>query len=158
MIAMQNFPPMAPNPIPDMVVDAVRTALPTLHTQMNQARLNRLQVREAVIKAMDQSIRAGLDADKKFFKLAQSALPIAYKQTSRMRLSLLEIHEAMISSMNQSMEQSMKTDQQLYDSCLELLNRNTPQEAAAEDMEAEVAEVEIVVDPIEEIVEEEVME
>lgn len=144
-----------PNPIPDAVVDAVRTILPTLHTQLNQARLNSLQVRQAAIKAMNQSIRAGLDADKQFFELAQSALPIFYKQTSRTRLGLLEIHEAWITSLNQAMEQSMKTDQQLYEACLELLNNEVQEEVAVEDTEAEV-EVEVV--PDEEFVEEETAE
>lgn len=152
MIAMPNFTPGAQGPIPDVVVEAVRTALPTIHTQLNQLRLNSLRVRQAAIRATNKSIRAGLDADKQFFELVQAMLPIAYKQSSRMRLSLIEIHEALISNMNQAMEQSLKTDQQLYDACLELLNNDKQQEVVTEDEEAEV---EIRVDPAEVIGEEE---
>ena len=115
MIPMQNWTPTAQNPFQAMVVDAVRTILPTVHTQINQARLNTLQFRQAAIRAADKSIKSGLEADKQFFELAQAMLPIAYKQVSRMRLSLLEIHKASISSLSQAMEQSLKTDQQLYD-------------------------------------------
>lgn len=155
MITTPNFTPVMPNQIPDMVVDAVRTILPTLHTQVNQARLNTLQFRQAAIRAADQSIKSGLEADKQFFELVQAMLPIAYKQASRMRLSLLEIHKASISSMSQAIEQSLKTDQQLYEACLELLNNDDQQEkVATEDEETEV-EVEVV--PDEEIVEEEVV-
>ena len=147
-------PPIMHDPIMDMVVEAVRTVLPTLHTQLNQARLNTLQVRQAAIRATNKSIRAGLDADKQFFELVQEMLPIAYKQTSRVRLSLIEIHEATISALNQAMEQTLKTDQQLYEACLELLNDDVTQETAAVDMEPESeAEVEIEVVPDEEIVE-----
>lgn len=155
MIETPNFLPVPQTPFQQMFVEAVRTILPTLHTQLNQARLNTLQVRQAAIEAMNKSIKSGLDADKQFFELAQSALPIAYQQTSRMRLSLLEIHKAMLSSMNQAMEQSMKTDQQLYDACLELLNKDMQEEVAVEDEETEV---EIEITPDEVIVEEEVME
>ena len=144
MIAMQYYTPMVQNPFMDMVVEAVRTVLPTMHTQMNQARLNSLQVRQAAIKAMNQSVKASLDADRQFFELAQAVLPIAHKHSVQMHTNLLEIHEASITAMNQAMEQSMKTDQQLYEACLKLLN-NKQQEAVAEDMEAEV-EVEVVPD------------
>ena len=147
-------PPIMHDPIMDMVVEAIRTVLPTLHAQLNQARLNSLQVRQAAIRATNKSIRAGLDADKQFFGLVQEMLPIAYKQTSRMRLSLLEIHEATISALNQAMEQTLKTDQQLYEACLELLNDDVQQETVVEDMETEAeAEVEVEVVPDEEIVE-----
>ena len=155
MINMPNFTPVPQGPFQEMIVDAVRTIAPTVHTQLNQARLNTLQVRQAAIRAMNQSIKSGLEADKQFFELAQSALPIAYKQTSRMRLSLLEIHKAMISSINQAMEQSLKTDQQLYDACLELLNKDVQEEVTVEDEETEV---EIEIKPDEVIVEEEVAE
>jgi hypothetical protein len=149
-------PPIMHDPIMDMVVEAVRTVLPTLHAQLNQTRLNTLQVRQAAIRATNKSIRAGLDADKQFFKLAQEMLPIVYKQTSRMRLSLLEIHEATISALNQAMEQSLKTDQQLYEACLELLNDDIQPASTTEDVETEVEveeEVEVEVVPDEEIVE-----
>ena len=155
MADTKRRPPIMHDPIMDMVVEAVRSVLPTIHTQINQARLNSLQVRQAAIRATNKSIRAGLDADKQFFELVQSMLPIAYKQTSRMRLSLIEIHEALISNMNQAMEQSLKTDQQLYDACLELLNNDNQQEVVTEDEEAEV---EIRVDPAEVIGEEEAAE
>lgn len=159
MIPMQNWKPAAQDPFQAMVVDAVRTILPTVHTQINQARLNTLQFRQAAIRAADKSIKSGLEADKQFFELAQAMLPIAYKQVSRMRLSLLEIHKASISSLSQAMEQSLKTDQQLYEECLEILNKDSQQdqeqEVTVEDMESEV-EVEVV--PDEEIVEEEVAE
>ena len=151
-------PPIMHDPIMDMVVEAVRSVLPTIHTQINQARLNTLQVRQAAIRATNKSIRAGLDADKQFFELVQAMLPIAYKQTSRMRLSLLEIHEATISALNQAMEQTLKTDQQLYEACLELLNDDVQQEVATEGMETEAEveaeeEIEVEVVPDEEIVE-----
>ena len=161
MIDMQNYTPVMQSPFFNMAVDAVRTALPTIHTQINQARLNTLQVRQAAIKAMDQSIKASLDADKQFFELVQAMVPIAHKQAIRTRLSLLEIHEAWLAALNQSMEQSLKTDQQLYDACLELLNKDIQQEAAAEGAEAEVThadmetEVEIEVVPDDETVAEE---
>ena len=154
MADTKRRPPIMHDPIMDMVVEAVRSVLPTLHTQINQARLNTLQFRQAAIRATNKSIRSSLDADKQFFELVQSMLPIAYKQTSRMRLSLIEIHEAMISTLNQAMEQSLKTDQQLYEACLELLNDDAQQEqgVTAEDMATE-AEVEVEVVPDEEIVE-----
>ena len=146
MIAMPNWTPVVQNPMQNMIVDAIRTILPTLHTQMNQARLSMLQVRQAAITATKQSIEASLETDKQLFELAQAMIPIAHKQAIRTRLSLLEVQEASILAMNQAMEQSMKTDQQLYDACLELLNKNSqPEEAAAEDTETEV-EVEVVPD------------
>lgn len=145
MIAMQNYTPVMHNPFFDMVMDTVRTMLPAMHTQMNQARLNSLQVRQAAIKAMNQSIKASLDADKQFFELAQAVLPIAHKHSVQMHMNMLEIHEASITAMNQAMEQSMKTDQQLYEACLKMLNNNNQQEVADEDTEAEV-EIEVVPD------------
>ena len=145
MIAMQNYTPVMHNPFFDMVMDTVRTMLPAMHTQMNQARLNSLQVRQAAIKAMNQSIKASLDADKQFFELAQAVLPIAHKHSVQMHMNMLEIHEASITAMNQAMEQSMKTDQQLYESCLKMLNNNNQQEVTDEDTEAEV-EIEVVPD------------
>ncbi len=155
MTTEQNFTPIVQGPFTNMIMEAVRTALPTLHTQLNQARLNSLQIRQAAIKAMDQSIRSGLEADKQFFELVQAMFPIVYKQSSRMRLGMLEIHEATITAMNQAMEQSLKTDQQLYDACVELLNKDIQQEAAAEEVETEVeAEVEIEVVPDEDFLEE----
>ena len=141
---MPGYAPVARNPYLDMAVEAVRTVLPAVHTQMNQARLNSLQVRQAAINSMNQSVKASLDADRQFFELAQAVLPIAHKHSVQMHTNLLEIHEASITSMNQAMEQSMKTDQQLYEACLKLLN-NEQREAVAEDMEAEV-EVEVVPD------------
>ncbi len=145
MIATQNFTPVMHNPFFDMVMDTVRTMLPAMHTQMNQARLNSLQVRQAAIKAMNQSIKASLDADKQFFELAQAVLPIAHKHSVQMHMNMLEIHEASITAMNQAMEQSMKTDQQLYEACLKMLNNNNQQEVTDEDTEAEV-EIEVVPD------------
>ena len=145
MIAMQNYTPVMHNPFFDMVMDTVRTMLPAMHTQMNQARLNSLQVRQAAIKAMNQSIKASLDADKQFFELAQAVLPIAHKHSVQMHMNMLEIHEASITAMNQAMEQSMKTDQQLYEACLKMLNNNNQQEVADEETEAEV-EIEVVPD------------
>lgn len=155
MSTTPDWPPAMQPPIPDMVVDLVRTVLPGIHTQMNQMRLYSLQVRQATIKAMNQSIKSSRDADKQLFELVQAMLPIAYRQAMRMRLGLLEIHEASILAMNQALEQGMKTDQQLYDACLELLNDDGQQEVSAEDVEIEE---EIVVDLDDEIVEEEVME
>lgn len=153
MITIENFMPVMQNPVPDMVVEAVRTILPTLHTQLNQARLSTLQFRQAAIRATNKSIKASLDADKQFFELVQAVPPIAYQQTTRMRLSLIEIHEALIKNMNQAMEQTLKTDQQLYDACLELLNNQ--QEVATEDAETETeaeVEVEVEVVPDEDII------
>ena len=151
MIAMKDLPPLVQNPMTDMIMEAVRTALPTVHTQLNQFRLNSLQVRQAAIRATNKSIRSSLEADKQFFELVQAMLPIAYKQTSRMRLSLIEIHEALIKNMNQAMEQSLKTDQQLYDACLELLNNESEPGVTAEVVENE-EEIEVEVIPDEEIV------
>ena len=145
MMSMQNWMPPKPDEMPDMVSEVARFLLPAVHTQMNQARLNALHVRQAAIKAMNQSIKAWLDADKQFFELAQSTLPIAHKQTIQMRLSFLEIHEALIAAMGQALEQSMKTDQQLYESCLELLKDESLSEVIAEEEELE-EEIEVALD------------
>ena len=152
MITMQSYNPAAQYSLPNMFADTMRAVLPSMHTQMNQMRLNMLQVRQARIKALDQCIEARMEADKKLFELVQAMHPIVFEQSLQMRKNLLEMHQASIAAMNQAMEQSLKTDQQLYDASLELLNKDKQQETAAEDLDAE-AEVEVV--PDEDIAEEE---
>ena len=150
MNAMQNQRPVMQNPmvdITDMILEAVRTVLPTAHAQMSQARLNMLQFRQASLKAMNQTIEAGLEADKQLFELAQAALPIFHTQAIQIHSSWLKMHEASISTMSQAIEQDMKTEQQLYDACLEMLDTKKQHKATAEDMETEVElEVELEAD------------
>lgn len=45
MITIENFMPVVRDSIPDIVVEAVRTILLNMQTQMNRVCLNALQVR-----------------------------------------------------------------------------------------------------------------